>query len=139
MSQFSRREIAEAFVREYSVVTDPRRQKKLINSLVALILDQHMQGDIGIIIREIIAAQARLNGVLSVEIEYNFEPDRKVLADITSRLQTLTGAKKIIYDKSLQPELLGGIRVRTPKAEMDISLRRRLDDFKQRALNTSIK
>lgn len=134
--RYSRQMVAEVFVRQYSAAKTKKRQDELVLSLAALILEQKMQSEIDLIAREIIEAQTRLTGTLAAEVHYNFEPGDKVLGNITDRLKALTGAKKVIFDEQHQPDLLGGISVRTPKAELDLSLRRRLDDFKLRVTKT---
>lgn len=65
----------------------------------------------------------RKRGVAVVSAEYAFEPDEALTLLIYDAVKKRTGAEKIELTKRLNPELLGGYRLRIGDEVIDASLR----------------
>jgi F-type H+-transporting ATPase subunit delta len=54
---------------------------------------------------------------------------------IMAKLKNQTGANTVELNEQLNPELIGGIVVRTPKYELDASVRRQLNQIATKGVN----
>ena len=131
MQKLTRQAIARAFVTQYSGAQSTGQRKKVLASLAAIVIEEKLHNQIDVLLRDIIQEQTRQNGTLATELTSRFELNNKVLDELASQLKKLTGANKIIFESHVNEQLLGGVRMQTPTAELDISLSRRLQDFRR--------
>lgn len=69
------------------------------------------------------------NNELEVEVSYAVDIDAKVKTSLKERLDKITG-KKVILKESIDPTLLGGLRVVIGSTLYDASVRGKLDSLK---------
>jgi F-type H+-transporting ATPase subunit delta len=93
--------------------------------LAAHLIETGRLREVELITRDIEAALAR-KGVVVAEIASAHELTAATRTAITSYLKHATDAKSVQLNESVQPELLGGVRIAVPGAEMDASLRRKI-------------
>lgn len=53
-------------------------------------------------------------------------------ADLRKQLESLVGAERLLTNETVDPEVLGGILVRTPSKVLDATFRRRLTKLRER-------
>lgn len=137
MKKLTRRQIAEAFVREYDKASSAEARRTLVTSLAAVLLEEHLADQADVVLRDIIQAQMKMTGTLSTALTSRFPLGDELLHDLAAQLQRLTGATNVVFDQTQDEQLLGGVRMRTPTTELDLSLSRRLHDFTKAALEVS--
>lgn len=104
-------------------------KKDAVKQLAAYLVDTGRQRELELIVRDIEAALAD-RGVLLAEVA----GARKLSGDaekaVQSYLKKNTGATKIHLRETVDPNLLGGVRISIPGSELDSTLRHTLNQLK---------
>lgn len=122
--RLSRRKIAAHFAGQ---LLDGK--KTAVKELAAFLLDSGRERELDLIVRDIEAALAE-RGVLLADVASSRGLSANVKKDVEAYLKSTTGAKEIHLRETVDPELLGGLRVTTPDSELDATLKHRLNQLK---------
>lgn len=122
--RLSRRKIAAYFAGR---LVDGK--KTALHELAAYLVDSHRERELDLIVRDIETALAE-RGVLLADVASSHGLSAAAKKDVQVYLQTKTGADEVYLRETIDPELLGGLRVATPDSELDATLRQRLNQLK---------
>ena len=123
MNSTSRRRIAKFIAAQLVAGESPKRIARV---LAAYLSSNHQMRQSNLIIRDIETELVKNYQHLSVDITSAralTTETRDVLVDM---LKAETGAKTVELSERVDGDLLGGVIVRTPEAEMDASLKKKL-------------
>lgn len=122
--------IAELLAKRLSSDTDKRR---LSQEIAAYLLDTGRTGELDSLARDLISARAN-DGVVEVSAVSARKLSEAALKDIRSQVRELySSAQKIIITEVQDPSVIGGVRLEFPGRQLDLSVRSKLNHFKQKA------
>ncbi len=124
MARTSRRRLAE-YVAERLLADDV----SVIAELAALIVTERREREIELIVRDIEDSLAR-RGVLVATVETATQLTDNVRAEIVKLLD----ASEVKLREIIAPELIGGVRVRTPGAVLDGTIVQKLHTLKSKKI-----
>ncbi len=124
MARTSRRRLAE-YVAERLLADDG----SVIAELAALIITERREREIELIVRDIEDSLAR-RGVLVATVETATQLTDSVRAEIVKLLD----ASEVKLREIVAPELIGGVRVRTPGAVLDGTIVQKLHTLKSKKI-----
>ena len=124
MARTSRRRLAE-YVAERLLADDV----SVIAELAALIITERREREIELIVRDIEDSLAR-RGVLVATVETATQLTDSVRAEIVKLLD----ASEVKLREIVAPELIGGVRVRTPGAVLDGTIVQKLHTLKSKKI-----
>lgn len=104
---------------------------KLAKEIAAYLLLENRVRELESLIRDVLAyRQAR--GIIEANVvsahELSSSVDKEIKAILHDKYPT---AKSITVDNTLEPELIGGVKVDLANEQLDLSVRARLDTFKR--------
>jgi len=124
-TKFSRRVIARVIASK--LVAEPARQDYWVTVLAAYLLDTNRVDEADLVVNDIEHELYVQDGQLLVDVT----SARPLAADVRKALSDLlaqrTKAKKVLITEAVDPSLLGGLVARTADAEMDASIRTKLN------------
>jgi len=125
MAKISRRRIAREFVR--TLREQPTHKTVLVRQLAAYLIDIKQTQQLDLLLQdvadELYVQEGRLNAVITTAT-----PASQTTKDaVASLLTKATGAKSVEVTAATDPSLLGGVIVRTPRQQLDASVRRQLN------------
>ncbi len=123
MNSTSRRRIATFIAAQLVAGESPKRIAKV---LAAYLSSNHQMRQSGLIIRDIETELANNYRHLSVDIASARALTTETRDILVAMLKAETGAKTVELSERVDGNLLGGVVVRTPEAEMDASLKKKL-------------
>jgi F0F1-type ATP synthase delta subunit len=97
--------------------------------LAAYLIDEHRTREVELVVRDIEAALAA-RGVMIADVASATKLSEVTKKAIGSFLTEADGSTRVYLRESLDPSLLGGVRVTTPEAELDATIRRKLTTLK---------
>ena len=121
-TKISRRKIA-AYVADELVAG-----RSALRQLAAYLVDSGRIREAELIVRDIEVALAD-RGIVVADIASSRDLASDTQAEITRYLQDTTGAQTIQLRQTVDPDLLGGIRIDTPGSRLDTTLRHRLNQL----------
>lgn len=99
--------------------------------VAAYLLSENRIGELDSLLRDIAELRAS-EGMVEVTAVSAFSLNDSVRRDIESRIRQLyPGATDIIIDARLDPEVVGGVRLELSHQQLDLSVRAKLNKFKQ--------
>jgi ATP synthase F1 delta subunit len=122
---FSRRAIARTVAGK--LIAEPSRQKHWIKVLAAYLVDQHRAHEADLIMSDIWHELFVQDSQLLAEITSARPLDESVRKSLEKLLRDQTGAKHVALTEKTDPALLGGLIARTSDAELDASVRTKLN------------
>ncbi|HSE61573.1 MAG TPA: F0F1 ATP synthase subunit delta [Candidatus Saccharimonadales bacterium] len=125
MARLARRRLAREVVRMLSA--QPERRADVVKQLAAHLIANKQKGQLDLLMQDIADELYLQQKQLSVEVDYVFEPSQATKDAIVALLRDATGATTIDLSTQQNPDLLGGIVLRTPRQEIDASVRRKLN------------
>ena len=128
MAAISRRTIARYIADHLVNGTIPRSQ--LFAQVAAYMSDRKILNQVDLLVRDVEAALAREYGVVLTEIVSARELSNGIVAQIEQFVSRAENAKQVEVSTSIDPSLLGGVIIRTPRAQLDASVRKQLNDLK---------
>lgn len=120
--RLSRRKVAAHFAEELLAGRDISKQ------LAAYLVESKRTREAALFVRDIEAALSD-KGVLLADVASSRELTADTKAAVTGYLKQATGAKEIHLRPSVDPALLGGVRIETPDQRLDMTLRHRLNQL----------
>jgi F-type H+-transporting ATPase subunit delta len=122
--RLSRRKIASYYADELLA-----GNKKVVTELAAFLLQSRRTNELELIVRDVEEALAH-RGVVVADIASSRALTSGATAAITTFLSDKTRATDIRLRTSVDPSLLGGVRIRVPGQELDTTLSRKLSLLK---------
>lgn len=127
MAKLPRHELAEVLAERLLGLPE----KRLAQEVAAYLLAEHRTGELDSLLRDIIQYRAD-HGVVEVIAVSAHELSGVVRRDIESRVRELyPSAKHIIISEERDPALIGGVRIELANEQLDLSIRNKLNKFKQ--------
>lgn len=109
----------------------PNGAKALSQEVAAYLLAEGRTGELDSILRDVMQYRAD-HGVVEVIAIDAFPLADKVRADIESVIRELyPQAKQIIISEQLDPTVMGGVQIELANQQLDLSIRAKLNRFKQ--------
>jgi F0F1-type ATP synthase delta subunit len=107
--------------------------KSLSRELAAYLLSERRTGEIDSLLRDVQADWAEA-GHVEVIATSAFPLTAAVRSDITKRVKAIyPDARQVIINEARDPEVIGGVRLSLPDRQLDLSIRTKLNRFKQLA------
>lgn len=126
--KFSRRMLAREVLR--LIKENPARRAHIIKQAAAFLINNKQDKYSHLFINEIANELERSDAHIRVELLSARPLSSSIKSNITKMLKSKTGAKTIEINEDLDPKLLGGLIVRTPKFLLDTSVRNQLNRLK---------
>lgn len=107
-------------------------EDKLSQEVAAYILSEKRAAGLESLLRDISQYRIDHEGVVEVEAMCAHPLTPEVKADIEAAIkQAYPGAKQIIISERIDESLIGGVRLELPNEQLDLSIRAKLNQFKQ--------
>ena len=127
MQTISRRKIA-------TYIADQLAAGKPADSLFAqaasYLIEHKKQNQVELLAHDIETALARDHGVVFTRVVSARELSASIIKKIEQFVLASEGAKQVEVSVSVDPSLLGGVVIRTPRAELDTTVRTQLNALK---------
>lgn len=104
-------------------------KKGVVRQLAAYLVETRRVRELDLIVRDIEEALAA-RGVLLADVASSRKLSAAATKEITAYLKAATQANKIHLRETVEPELLGGVRIAAAGKELDATLRQRLNQLK---------
>jgi F-type H+-transporting ATPase subunit delta len=105
--------------------------KTFSDELAAYLLSEHRTGELDSLMRDIMQYRAD-HGVVEVVAVSAHTLTDSVRKDIESQVRELyPAAKKVIISEEIDPVIIGGVRIELANQQLDLSIRAKLNRFKQ--------
>lgn len=128
MSKVPRHEIAAALARRSLGRVNA---KSFSEEIAAYMLAEHRTNELESLLRDIMQYRAD-HGIIEVVALSAHPLTAIVRADIERRVKaTFPAAKQIIVSEELSDDVVGGVRLELPNQQLDLSVRAKLNKFKQ--------
>ena len=127
MSLASRRRVAKFIAKQLAGGESVSRISKI---LAAYLVDNKQRRQVDLFLRDIETELANEYGHLAADVTAARKLTSETKRALAEMLQRETGAKKVELIEDIDPELLGGVVVKTPEAELDASLKTKLTRLK---------
>lgn len=103
--------------------------KSVISELAAYLIDTRRTKELSLIVRDIESA-LQTKGILIADVETAHEIEASVRKSLSDYLKSNTSADKVVLREQIDESLIGGVRVSTPDATLDTTIRRKLNALK---------
>lgn len=124
MPKLSRRRVAREITA--LLVQKPERQAELLKQTAAYLLQHKKANEAHLLMLDIAQELQKTQGVVSAEVQSAFGLTATSRSGITDMLKKVTGAQTVELSETVEPELIGGVVIRTPEFELDASVKRQL-------------
>ena len=124
VAKTSRRVLAREVAAQ--LLANPSRQKQIMNTLAAYLIENKMTSQEKLIINDIAHEIFVQSGELSVTVTSARPLTESSRKQLSSVIRQDTGAKEVAITEQIDQSLLGGFVARTPDQEIDVSVRSRL-------------
>ncbi len=124
MKKLTRRELAD-----YAAEQLATGNNQVVNEIAAYLITAHRTREVELLVRDIESALAR-RGVLVAHVTSARALGESVKASLEDLLTRTFDARQLHLDETVQPELLGGIKIAAADQELDTTIRRRLNQLK---------
>lgn len=121
-TRLSRRKIAAYFADELIA------GRSIVKPLAAYLVESKRTREQSLVVRDIEAALAE-RGVLLADVATSHELTADTKNTIITYLKDETKAKDVRLRQSVDPDLLGGVRIETPDKRLDSTLRHRINQL----------
>lgn len=133
MAKIGRRRLAREIVRLLS--QQPERRVAIVQQLAAYLIDTKQTGQADLLLKDIADELYVQNKQLHADVIHAFDLSAETKAAITDMLRASTGATDVQLETTKDPDLIGGVIVRTPRQEIDASVRRKLKALSAGGIN----
>lgn len=127
MSKMPRRELAAVLLERFGSVP----AEKLAEEIAAYLLETGRTGELDSLLRDVMQLRAE-QGVVEVTASSAHALDARDIADVEAQARELyPAARTIIVSQQHNPDIIGGVRLELANRQLDLSVRARLNKFKQ--------
>lgn len=126
-SAFSRRVIARTIAEK--LTTEPTKARHWLKVLAAYLIENNLVDDADLLAKDITREVFEQTGELAATVVSARPLSETLRDDIKAMLRTETGAKKVLLKEETDASLLGGFIAQTSDAEIDASVRARLQQL----------
>lgn len=123
-SKISRRVLARTIAEK--LAAEPAKQRHWMKLLAAYIIDQRLEKDVDLLLKDIVRELFTINGQLLVSATTARPLTDALRTELRTSLRAATGATSIVLEENIDPDLLGGFVAKTPDGELDASVRTQL-------------
>lgn len=123
-ASISRRRLAKYVADQLAAGAD---QSKVLTELAAYLVDHRRENQVELLVRDIETTMASEHNHVVAHVVSARELSDNLVAAITNFVATHTGAQAVEVKSSVDPSLLGGVIIKTPSAELDASIQRKLN------------
>jgi len=109
------------------LLDEPAKRSQWLQRLAAYIVVNKMVDDVDLIVNDIAHELQLQAGVVTVEVVSARQLNDEIRQSLRDLLQRQTGAEQVVLHETTDQALLGGFVARTPDAEIDASVRGRLN------------
>jgi len=127
MPKLSRRRVAHEIVA--LLVAHPERQAELLKQTAAYLLHHKKANEAHLLLLDIAEELQKVQGVVTAEVRSAFGLTSASRDGIAAMLKKVTGAQTVELSETVEPELIGGVVIRTPEFELDASVKRQLNQL----------
>ena len=127
MQALSRRSIATYVAGE---LARGKTAAPLLQQVAGYLVEHKRTNQVELLVRDIEAILARDHKVVLAEVISARELSTGLIKNIEQFVKTSEGATQVEVNTSIDPSLLGGVIVRTPRAELDTTVRKQLNALK---------
>ncbi len=124
-AKFSRRVIARVIAGK--LVAEPSRQDYWMRALAAYLVEQKRISEASLIVNDIEHELYEQDGQLVARVTSARPMQDSVRTALKKLLAAQTDAKKVVLTEETDPSLIGGLVARTADAELDASVRTKLN------------
>lgn len=124
MPKLSRRRVAREITR--LLIEQPARKDELLRQTAAYLLAHKKAHEAHLLMLDIADELHRTQGQVSAEVRSAFGLGQATRENIVAMLKKTTGATTVELSETAEPELIGGVVIRTPQFELDASVKRQL-------------
>lgn len=127
MQTISRRKLATHIATQ---LAGGKSTKDVLRQAAAYLVEHRIVGQADLLIRDISAILARNHGVVLAEVISARELSEGIITNIEHFVAKAEGAKQVEVSARVDPSLLGGVIIRTPRAELDTTVRKQLNELR---------
>lgn len=127
MNSISRRRVAKFIAKQLANGESVSRTAKV---LAAYLVDNKQKRQLNLFVRDIETELANEYGHLAADITAARKLTTETKRALSEMLQRETGVKSVELIETIDPQLIGGVVVKTPEAELDTSLKTKLTRLK---------
>jgi F-type H+-transporting ATPase subunit delta len=125
--RISRRKIADYAAER---LIEGEKSTAVLRQVAAFLIETKRTREVDLIVRDIEAALAE-RGVVVADVTSAYP----LTDELKKSLVTLVGGKKLQLRETIDPSVLGGIRLRTPDERLDATLKRKIQSLKTSSLS----
>lgn len=119
--------IARALLALYN---EGKKMDQLVRSLAAFLTTEHRQADAQAIVRELERLLLNTEGKLYIHASSAYALGEVQKAEISRIFNQQTTAKEVIIQETIDPDVIGGVRLQTADHQLDLTLQRQLQQLK---------
>jgi F-type H+-transporting ATPase subunit delta len=127
VNSISRRRVAKFIAKQLANGESVSRTAKV---LAAYLVDNKQKRQLNLFVRDIETELANEYGHLAADITAARKLTTETKRALSEMLQRETGVKSVELIETIDPQLIGGVVVKTPEAEFDTSLKTKLTRLK---------
>jgi F-type H+-transporting ATPase subunit delta len=127
MLLISRRKLAAHIATELATGVS---SQQVLRQAAAYLIEHKIVNQTDLLVRDIEAILARDHGVVLAEVISARELSDGIITNIEQFVSKAEGAKQVEVSASIDPSLLGGVIIRTPRAELDTTIRKQLNELR---------
>lgn len=128
MSKVPRPQIASVLVKK---LAKSPSEKHLANEIAAYLLEENRTGELDSLLRDVINLRAE-NGLVEVTAVSTHELSPAATSLVELEVKRLyPAASKVIVSERIDLGQIGGVRLEFPDKQLDLSIRNKLNKFKQ--------
>ena len=105
-------------------------RKKLVEQMVAYLIDSKKTHEAELLVNDVKKFIAQDHGIVVAEAVSARPLSEQLQKHISAYVKDKTGAQKVALQSSIDESLIGGVVVRTPEREFDMSVRGKLNSLK---------
>lgn len=123
-SKVSRRVLARVIAER--LIAEPKNTKHWMQATAAYLVEHGLVEDADLLMNDVARELFAQDGRLMVHVASARPLSETIRAELKTHLREATNAAHVEMSESVDPTLLGGLVAKTPDAELDLSVRRRL-------------
>ena len=123
-ASISRRKLAAYAAAQLAAGTN---KTAVLSEVAAYLIEQRRTQQVELLVRDVYAILARDHGHVVADVTAARELSDGLVESITKFVKIQENAQAVEVNTSIDPSLLGGVVIKTPSAELDTSIRTKLN------------